>query len=467
MNPTRFKKIFPIVILCCLTTWTWAQEKVVMTLDKAVEYALENSLDVRLAQLRVEDAEQQIIEARATGLPQINADASYNYFFRVPTQVLPEQFLQLFDAIALLNGGGMPTEPMEVSNQASFVLRNQFQAGINFRTMVFDGSFFTGLKAAGLYRNLLQDELAALKQGLESNVIEAYLPAIIVNENLKILDKNIGNVEALLQETEALYKEGFVEQLDVDRLVLTTANLKTERKNLARQYETTVNGLKAAINFPIEDEIVIADIEEWQNVIIPITNEDLSGKINYYNRLNYKAAETGIQLNDLNTSFTRNQYLPRVSLNASYNQAFQGNRLFNDPNSFWAPTGIVGLSLNIPIWDGMGKSAKIQKAKIATEISKTQQIQLAKQIDVEVANARISYTSAIETLEGQKSNLALAERIYETTKIKYKEGVGSSLEITQAEQGLFDSQRNYTTALFEVLVAKLALYRALGKLNIE
>ena len=85
MNPTRFKKIFPIVILCCLTTWTWAQEKVVMTLDKAVEYALENSLDVRLAQLRVEDAEQQIIEARATGLPQINADASYNYFFRVPT----------------------------------------------------------------------------------------------------------------------------------------------------------------------------------------------------------------------------------------------------------------------------------------------------------------------------------------------------------------------------------------------
>ena len=155
--------------------------------------------------------------------------------------------------------------------------------------------------------------------------------------------------------------------------------------------------------------------------------------------------------------------MPRVNLNASYSQAFQGDRLFNDPNSFWAPTGVVGLSLNVPIWDGFGKRAKIEKARLNSEISRTQQAQLARMIDSEVANARLEYKSATNKLEGQEKNLALAERIYETTKIKYKEGVGSSLEITQAEQSLFDSQRNYTTALFEVLTAKLRLYEVLGK----
>ncbi len=428
-----------------------------MTMADAVKYAAENSPDVRLAQLNIQDAEQQIIETRATGLPQISGAASFNHFFQLPTSVLPSAFEEL---IRLGNGGELPPD---FSNQIVFTLQNQFQAGLDFRTMVFDGSFFTGLKAAQLYRSLVQDELAATQQSLKSRVIRAYLPAILFSENLKIIDKNISNISKFLKETEALYKEGFVEQLDVDRLVLSVANLNTERENLAREYEIAVNGLKSTINYPIDKELVIADLDRWKTVPIPIPEEFLTGEIDYYYRQEYKAAETGIELNDLNIDYVKNQYLPKVHLNASYSQAFQGDRLFNDPNSFWAPTGVVGLSLNVPIWDGFGKRAKIEKARLVSEISRTRQAQLTRMIDVEVANARLKYKSATNKLEGQKKNLALAERIYETTKIKYKEGVGSSLEITQAEQSLFDSQRNHTTALFDVLTAKLSLYQALGR----
>jgi len=392
-------------------------------------------------------------KTRATGLPQINAAANLNNFFKVPVSVLPEAFV----ASSRDAEGNLPEG---FSRQVSFVLKNQFDAALNFRTMVFDGSFFTGLKAASLYRTLVQDELSAKQQSLKNRVVTAYLPIILLTENLKILNKNITNIEKLRDETSALYKEGFVEQLDVDRLALSVANLTVEKENLERQIATTMNNLKQMMNFPIEQELVIQD-----NLgrVVPIpAPKDLTGPVDYYNRREYKVAETGIQLNELNEQYIKNVYLPSLNLNASYTQAYQGDKLFGGENKFWAPTGVIGLSLNVPLFDGFGKGAKIQRAKITTEIAKVQHQQLANSIDLEVANARVDYKSALDREQSQRRNMELAERIYSTTQIKYKEGVGSSLEISQAEQSLFAAQRNHLQALFDLLIAKLSLDVALG-----
>lgn len=452
MNLT-VKKSLTTVIFCCLLQLLYAQQAVEMTLDKAVEYALANSNEIKIAYLNIEDAEQRILETRATGLPQISAGANLNNFFKVPVSVLPEAFV----ASSRDAEGNLPDG---FSRQVSFVLKNQFDAAINLRTMIFDGSFFTGLKAASLYRNLVQDELSAKQQSLKNRVITAYLPIILLTENLKILDKNIANIEKLRNETSALYKEGFVEQLDVDRLELSVANLTVEKENLERQVATTMNRLKQMMNFPIEQELVIMD-NLGREVPVP-TSKDLEGGVDYYKREEYKVAETGIQLNELNETYIKNIYLPSVNFNASYTQAYQGDKLFGGENKFWAPTGVVGLSLNVPIFDGFGKRAKIQRAKLTTEVAKTQHLQLANSIDLEVANARIDYKSALDREQSQRRNMDLAERIYSTTQIKYKEGVGSSLEISQAEQSLFAAQRNHLQALFDLLIAKLALDVALG-----
>ena len=446
------KKSLTTAIFCCMLAWSYAQV-IEMTLDKAVEYALVNSHEIKMAHLNIEDAEQRIFETRATGLPQINATANLNNFFKVPVSVLPEAFV----ASSRDADGNLPEG---FSRQVSFVLKNQFDAALSFRTMIFDGSFFTGLKAASLYRTLVQDELSAKQQSLKNRVVAAYLPIILLKENITILDKNITNVEKLRNETSALYKEGFVEQLDVDRLELSVANLKVERENLERQMATTMNNLKQMMNFPINQELVIQD-NLGRAVPVP-AQKDLTGPVDYYNRREYKVAETGIQLNELNETYIKNGYLPSLNLNASYNQAYQGDKLFGGESSFWAPTGVVGLSLNVPIFDGFGKRAKIQRAKITTEVAKTQHLQLANSIDLEVANARIDYQNALERVESQQRNMDLAERIYTTTQVKYKEGVGSSLEISQAEQSLFAAQRNHLQALFDLLIAKLSLDVALG-----
>ena len=454
MNPT-LKKSLPTFIFCLLLGFGYAQQRVEMSLQRAIDYAMDNNNDIQIARLNIKDAEQQIYETRATGLPQITGEVSFNRFLKIPTSVLPSAFEEL---IKIGNGGDLPPD---FSNQISFALKNSFQVGINLKTMLFDGSFFTGLKAARLFRTLVQKQLAAKEMKVKNQVIETYLPALIINENLTILDKNIGNLEKLLYETKALYKEGFVEQLDVDRLTLSLANLGVEKENLARQKEVSINYLKLTMNYPKNVELVITD--DIAQLLSPVSADDIEGAVNYYNRLDYKAIETSLQLNDLNIDYTRNIYLPSLNLNASYNQAYQGDKIFNDPNSFWAPTAIVGLSLNVPIFDGFGKKAKIQRAKLAYEIARTQQTQLSDLIYVEISNARIQYKSASKRLESQKKNLALAEKIHVTTQIKYKEGVGSSLEITQSEQSLFDSQRNYTQAMFDLLQAKVALDKALGK----
>jgi len=243
-------------------------------------------------------------------------------------------------------------------------------------------------------------------------------------------------------------------------LKISVANLTVEKEHLERQIATTMNSLKQMMNFPIEQELVIQD--NLGRVVPVPASKDLTGPVDYYNRREYKVAETGIQLNELNEQYIKNVYLPSLDLNASYNQAYQGDKLFGGEDSFWAPTGVVGLSLNVPLFDGFGKGAKIQRAKITTEIARTQHQQLANSIDLEVANARIDYKSALDREQSQRRNMDLAERIYMTTQIKYKEGVGSSLEISQAEQSLFAAQRNHLQALFDLLIAKLSLDVALG-----
>lgn len=444
-----------LTVYCCWALSLFGIAQTQMTLQEAIDYAFENNLEIKKAQLNVADADAQILERRSTGLPQLSADVDFNHYLQVPVSTLPDAFQEL---IKIGNGGELPPD---FSPQVSFALKNNLSAGLNLRTMIFDGSFFTALKAAKIYKSFASEELDAKKQEVKNQVVEAYLPALILKENQVLLDKNITNIEALYYGTKRTYEEGFIEQLDVDRLELTLANLTTEKENLERQKELVLNYLKLIIGFPAAKELEAQD--DIETLLTPVTKKDLTGMNSYLHRRAYRVAEAGLELSKLNIEYNKNLYWPSLSFNAGYNQTYQGNKLFGDPNSFWAPTFVIGLGLRVPILSGFGKDAKIERQQIAYEISKNQRDQLQQLIDIEILNGRKQYEGAIERVDNQKKNLALAEKIYKTTQIKYKEGVGTSLELSNAERDLFATQRNYTQALYEVLVAKMNLEKALGK----
>ena len=324
--------------------------------------------------------------------------------------------------------------------------------------MVFDVSYFIGLKAARTYKRYAKQELQTKQREVRKRVVDAYLPVLLIDENLGLLRKNITNLEQLLFETRELYKAGFAEQLDIDRQELSLSNLKTEQQNLQRRREIALNNLKFVLAIPQDQDLELT--EKLQTMITDATEADPSAEVTLANRPEFGMAELGIQLSDLNIKLNRSGYYPALRAFGTYQQQYQGNDF---QTGFWAPAAFLGLRLSVPIFDGLLKDARIQQAKIEKEIAANQLQDLSRAINLEVESARAQYTNARQQLDAQQRNLDLAERIYETTQIKYREGIGSSLEVTQAEQSLYASQSNYLRALYDLITAKADLQQALGR----
>ena len=438
------RNILCFLLLLAIGTTTKAQTTQSFSLDEAVTYALDNSLTVKNALLGIADAEQQINENRATGLPMVSAGVDYNYYFKIPVSVVPAEFF-----------GGPAGEFAEIA----FGTKNNLTAKLEARSMVFDWSYLTALKAARAYRNLTQEQLVTSEMEVRNQVKLAYLPPLILEESKKILEKNIKVLEALWYGTNETFKAGFIEKLDVDRLSLSLSILYTDLENIERQKELAYNGLKITMGFPIAENLTVSD--DIDKLLSIPDESDLSGDINYDSRSEYRAAKMGLMLNELNVSYAKSGYYPSVSAFGSYQQVGQGDNLFKDP--IWTDVGVVGLSLNVPIYDGGMRKARINRAKLDMEVTHNQIRSLEHLIDLEIQNARIAYKSAQQRVENQKKTLELAQKIYDVTQIKFKEGVGLSLEVTTAEADLYAAQQNFTQARFELLQAKVNLDSALGK----
>ena len=434
-----------LLLAVFLTIPLRAQESTpqVFSLDAAVEYAMANGTAIKNARVDILDAEQNVKERLSTGLPQINGTLDFTHYLKVPVLPLPDAFAM-----------GDPNAPTSIA----FQLKNSFTAGLGARSMLFDGSFFVGLRAARASGDYFNLQLENAQRTLRSQVVRAYFPVLLLKTNVGILDRNISNLEKLKNETEAQYDAGFVEQLDVDRLTLSLNNLRSQRDQVARQGENALRALKFTLNYPLEDGLQVED--DLDKLETEIEAAALTADIPYLQRPELRLLDKTIELQKLNEELTRAAYLPTVYANLAAQYQYQGDNL---SDGFWAPTILIGLQANIPIYDFGGRSARKERAILATQKVVNQRNDVQRSIQLEVLNARTSFVGANDRLTVVKSNLELAERIYETTQIKYREGVGSSIEIVQAEQAVYESQANYLNALYETLVAKEDLYLALGR----
>ena len=345
-------------------------------------------------------------------------------------------------------------------SKTSFQQKNTLSAGITASQLIYSGSYNVALKASRLARQLANVQLTAKQAEVRNQVMDAYLPGLLITESLKTLDKNIENLEKLLKEVKATYKAGFVEQLDVDRLELSLANLQSERDNIDRQQGLVLNALKMVIGYPMDKGLELMD--NINSLMIPAPNEDLVGQIDFSKRAEYAVLNTVEQLNGLNVELQKATAYPTIAGFASFTENLQTDNFFSKPVSS-LPTGVVGFNAKINIWDSNIRKTKVERAKIALEQLKYQKSDFERAVTLQVLNARIAYTNAQRRLESQKKNEALAERIHTTTQTKYKNGIGSSLEITTAEQQLYQSQQNVRQAQFDLLSAQKGLQKALGK----
>ncbi len=409
-----------------------------MSLSDCMDYALANHAEIRIAEYNMKDAEWQIKENRAVAFPQIGLGLHANRFIQQPA--LPAEAL----------GFGEPGQKI------TFALKNDIGGTISFNQLLFDNKYLATIKAARMYKDYAAIQFQGVVEKLRNRVTDAYIPALVVAEGVRILDKNIESQQKLVFETKANYQAGFVEQLDVDRLEYALTTFETDRESLIRQRDKLIDVLKFTINMPNAEEITLLD--DVDRLLAIYGDINIEEQLDYMNRPDYVASLKATELNDIQTDAFRKDWWPVMSFFGSYDPTFQGNN-----ELFWIPSAIVGVQLTMPIYDGGYYKAKEERSVIQSLKVAEQRKLLAMSYDLQIETARKDYFSTKQKMEDREQSLDLAERIFETSETKFRQGVGSSFEVTQAQAGLYRSQADLVNARFDYLKSLVAFKQALGK----
>lgn len=435
------------------------------TLEEAIQYAEKNSRTLQIQQLDLSDAEDLLTEYKSIGMPKLTGGVNYNYFINIPTNILPD-FISPSVYEVLFKENVLPRKDLSFGSgiPAQFGTKNNLTGKLDFSTLLFDGSFLVGLKAQKLYRDLINKQLNQSTAEVRYQVTKAYMSTIAIKTNIEILDKNISNLNKVYNEVNQIYKTGLTEKLDVERLELSLQNLNTEKEKLSRIYDITKQLLKYQMSFPLSENIELSqNFDELMNKST-INVNDPSFNLNIQNRPEYAVINQGLQLAEINVKRFKVSYYPSVFGFASAQESLQRNNLFDNDENKWYPTTLAGVGLNVPIFDGFERKAKISKAKTLLNRTKMQLSEFERGVNLAYDNAKIQYTNAMNTLDARKKTLALAEKIYQTSQTKFKAGVGSSLEISSAERDVYSAQANLLDAQINLINAKIDLDKALGNI---
>ena len=348
---------------------------------------------------------------------------------------------------------------------AKFGVDNSGFASVGLSQLVFDGTYLLGLKASSVYKDLAVKSVTQSKQQVAENVTKAYY-GILVNEKRQgLLALNVARLDTLLKETRELNKQGFVEKIDVQRLDVQANNLRTELENIERLQALSYSLLKFQMGFPMEEPIRLS--ESLEKVELATFNTNAAGDFNYANRIEYSILQTQENLAELDLKSIKAGYLPRLVLNANYGYNAGANAFSDLITKQWFDNAAVTVALQIPIFDGFSKKYKaVQSANNLQKVRQSYSL-LKSSIDLQRSQASITMKNALESMKEQKANLDLANEISRVTRVKYQQGVGSNLEVLNAESSIKESQANYFTALYNALVAKVELEKANGTLYID
>jgi len=440
-----------------------AQES--FTLQQAIDYGIKNSTAMRNIELDKSDAEFQIKETASIGYPQLNGQIGLTRYLQVPKSIIDNTKFPGFDQSVLpapYNMGSIDDIPGEFRySEFTTGVKNTFSGQLDFSWLLYDRTYNIGLKAAKQLRKLVGSQVDAIKLDITNNIRQAYTATLIIDESKQTLENNIKNIDKTLFETRELYKAGFVEALDVERLEFSRSNLDVELDKLEDQRGLMYNALKYQMSYPVEEEIIL--IDNISTLLISAFEVDINEDIDITKRPEFQIFQERYKINEFNLERFRAAYYPNLVGFGSYGLSLSRDRLFADTDIGWLPASLVGLQVNVPIFDGFKNKYTIERAKISVEKIKNEEVELRRVLELQAYNARIEYKKVLQSIATAKKNLILAERIYDTTLIKYREGIGSSIEIIQAERDVYDAQASYNQAVYNLVVAKASLDNALGK----
>jgi outer membrane protein len=425
-----------------------AEKPLQFSLYEARDYALINSPILINSALDVEIARKKIWENTATGLPQAVLNSSYSYSPKLAG--LTEIFTGGSDSTS---GGGDSPFGFEINPED---LKTSFFMNIQVNQLIFNGQYLVGLKAAKVYAGLSELADTKSKIGIIENITNTYFTVLVARQSKRILDSTLITVQKTLFETEQLYKNGFVEITDVDQLKILVTNMKTNLSVTTRQIELVERLLKFQMGLPIDQEITLTDqIEPLVEIMNLEASEIESFRIE--DNIDYKMLSTQEKLLKLNMQARKSQFLPSLVGYYSRYEDFDNNFFNNQsPNMY-------GLTLSFPLWSSGQRLSQVSQSRLEFLKAQNNKHMAAESLLIEYETALSGFLSARDIYGMQKENRDLALRIYEKSIVKFREGVGSSLDLNQTQSQYFSTEGNYFNALMSLVEAKSKLESLLAE----
>ncbi len=443
---------------------SYGQEKLNYSINDCISYALQNQPSIK--KIRLDEQLQKEVNNEVVGMtrPQITANGQFQYLFVIPKQRADANAFNFGDAFSFFKVDtpaflDYMSRPREKYSQFRFGLPLNLSAGIQASQLLFDAGVFVALQARKSLEELSILNTERSEQELKINITKAYYNCVIAEKRLALLNDNITLLQNLEGMTRKLYNEGFAEKIDADRLTVQRNNLMNEKTKIDNLIELSYLMLKFQMGMPLHSNLALS---EDLTLDIIKTGLEIDPVVNYDNRIEMKLLQTAKKLNEYDLKRHQKSYLPTVAAAATGSFATQTiafKELFTLP---YFPTGALVLNASMPIWDGNTRRAKVNQAKINLLKADLDISSFKNAVDLETGNARAQLKNSLISLENQEKNIELALKVYEISQRKFKEGLGSNIEMLQAETAYKEAQTNYFNSLYEAAIAKIDLQKALG-----
>ena len=440
-----------------------AQQRYELTVQEAVELAYKNVVELKNAQVdyRIQEAKNKEIFGQA--LPQVSASAGAQYYLQTPKFLFPNAAeAGIYDVLVKesLLPAGTPI-PAPTFAQVSFQQPWNTSVGGTLTQLLFQPDVFVGLQARQTALDLSESMIEQTKKVIKDSAYKRYYAILIAEKQLYFFDESVLRLQKLYHDDSIMYVNGFAEKLDMDRVEVQLNNLRTTRSVVENSIKLAYAAIKYALGVSQKDTVVL------KGELTPeIVKENiLDDSFKYEDRPEIRTLDFNKRLLELDVKRNKLGYLPTVSLSGNYTISGMGQKFFTNPNTVWFRSSFVGVNVNMPLFDGFQRKYKTRQAQLNVEKVENTISNVKQVIDLEQEITRESLRSALLNLDIQERNVALAEKVYNTTKLKFEQGLGSSFEVLQSDTDYQTAQSNYFNALYSATVAKISYQSALAKLQ--
>lgn len=441
---------------------------VTLSLSDAQQYAVTHNLNLENARLDIESAEKKVWETTAIGLPQINGNVSYQYIpGELPTAsfgsdsstaMLYGYIFNSLSTLEALHGANILDAVPVMAEAEPFTLgvKNSTTYSVTVSQLVFSGEWIVGLQAAKTYLKISTLSHEKQEQEIKAGVITSYISILILENNLKILDSTVKNMESLVKETKLLSEKGFLESTDADQLQINLNTLINSRNTIQRQIEVSYMLFKILLGTDLNSNLVLNDNLDavYNQFVLGNQNQEF----NLMNNIDYKMLNNQVEITELSYKREKTKYLPTIS--AFYNYQDKTNKASFD----FTINHIIGVNLDMPIFSSFSRNAVVQQAKIDYQKSLNNQILLENNLKTSEQQLSFNFINALDKYNITTQNVELSKNVFDNITKKFKLGMVSSMDLTQANNTYLQSQSDNTSALFELFKTKIELEKILNEL---